>query len=101
MLTLCQPAMPFAFGIEQLEPLKRGVVASIQGRVFRLVADRLAEALRVLDEVEGAVAGDYRRVRVDTHGGHDAWAYAYGGGLRLDPIADGSWVAHLARLAGA
>ncbi len=71
----------------------------IHGRVFGFVAERLDEALVVLDEVEGAVAGDYRRVEVVTHGGHTAWAYAYGGGLRLAPIAGGSWPAHRARSA--
>ncbi|MFN8022725.1 MAG: gamma-glutamylcyclotransferase family protein [Acidimicrobiales bacterium] len=74
-----------------------GSDSRIQGRVFRFVAARLDEALRVLDDVERAVAGDYRRVRVVTDGGHQAWAYAYGGGLELEPIDDGSWVAHLAR----
>lgn len=77
-----------------------GAAAHIEGRVFRLRPERLDDALRVLDEVEGAVAGDYRRVRVTTHAGHHAWAYAYGGGLQLEPIGDGSWVAHLARRAG-
>ena len=38
----------------------------IVGRSFVLVDDRLAEALTVLDEIEGAVAGLYRRVEVVT-----------------------------------
>ena len=71
---------------------------TIVGRVFRLVVDRRDEALARLDEVEGAVTGDYRRVLVDTLAGHRAWAYAYGGGLDLAPIADGSWVVHRTRL---
>lgn len=63
----------------------------IHGRVFTLVAERSAEALALLDEVEGAVAGDYRRVRLVTEGGATAWGYAYGGGLALEPIDTGRW----------
>ncbi len=74
--------------------------AVVHGRVFQFATDRLDEALSVLDEVEGAVAGDYRRVEILTHGGYIAWAYAYGGGLRLAPILDGSWVAHRRRPGG-
>jgi gamma-glutamylcyclotransferase (GGCT)/AIG2-like uncharacterized protein YtfP len=68
----------------------------IQGRAFTLVVDRIDDALATLDEVEGAVVGDYRRVEIVTHGGREAWAYAYGGGLQLAPIAGGSWAAHRA-----
>jgi gamma-glutamylcyclotransferase (GGCT)/AIG2-like uncharacterized protein YtfP len=70
----------------------------IHGRVFRFAEHTLDEALARLDEVEGAVAGDYRRVTVATHGGHETWAYAYGGGLALEPIAGGSWAEHRARI---
>lgn len=63
----------------------------IHGRVFTLRDERADDALALLDEVEGAVAGDYRRVRLVTAGGVHAWAYAYGGGLQLDRIADGRW----------
>ena len=74
-----------------------GVQASvIHGRVFTLVADLVDEALATLDEVEGAVAGDYRRIEIVTHEGRVAWAYAYGGGLTLAPIDGGSWAAHRA-----
>lgn len=68
----------------------------IHGRVFTFVADLIDDALATLDEVEGAVAGDYRRVQIVTHEGRAAWAYAYGGGLTLAPIEGGSWAAHRA-----
>lgn len=71
-------------------------VPVIHGRVFTFVAGLVDEALATLDEVEGAVAGDYRRVEIVTHEGRAAWAYAYGGGLTLAPIEGGSWPAHRA-----
>ena len=70
----------------------------IVGRVMWLRPDDLVAALAHLDDVEGAVAGDYRRVEVVTEAGRTAWAYEYGGGLSVDPIEDGSWLAHLDRL---
>ena len=51
---------------------------TIVGRRFALRADRIDEALVVLDTEESSVAGRYRRVRVTTHAGPDAWAYEYG-----------------------
>ena len=66
----------------------------VAGRVFRLDAARLAEALEVLDEVEDAVLGLYRRVRVVTDGGLDVWTYQYGTGLQLVPIESGDWLSH-------
>jgi gamma-glutamylcyclotransferase (GGCT)/AIG2-like uncharacterized protein YtfP len=65
---------------------------TISGRVFGLHADRTSTALEQLDEIEGAVAGLYRRVTVTTRRGTDAWAYEYGGGLDLRPIDSGSWL---------
>ena len=69
----------------------------ITGRVFELRGDRSGEALARLDELEGAVAGLYRRVEVTTTGGIGAWAYEYGGGLDLVCIEAGSWVDRRAR----
>jgi gamma-glutamylcyclotransferase (GGCT)/AIG2-like uncharacterized protein YtfP len=66
----------------------------VRGQVFQLAAHRLAEALEVLDEVEDAVLGLYRRVRVVTDAGLDVWAYQYGTGLELTPIAGGDWLSH-------
>ena len=63
----------------------------IVGRTFALVGETLDDALARLDEIEGAVAGLYRRTRVVTHRGVTAWAYEYGGGLALERIASGSW----------
>jgi gamma-glutamylcyclotransferase (GGCT)/AIG2-like uncharacterized protein YtfP len=65
---------------------------SISGRTFELRDDGTDEALALLDEVEGAVAGLYRRVAVRTARGIDAWAYEYGGGLGLTTIESGSWL---------
>ncbi len=70
----------------------------IVGEVVELRPDHLDRALAHLDDVEGAVAGDYRRVQVITEAGRTVWAYEYGGGLSVEPIFDGSWLAHLSRL---
>jgi gamma-glutamylcyclotransferase (GGCT)/AIG2-like uncharacterized protein YtfP len=67
---------------------ERGV---IHGRVYRLRRELLDRALAVIDAEESSVAGDYRRVEVTTHRGLAAYAYAYGSGLELAPIADGRW----------
>lgn len=66
-----------------------GVIA---GRVFPLRPVSIDDALAVLDDVEGAVAGLYRRIRIVTAGGVPAHAYEYGGGLELAPIISGSWL---------
>ena len=64
----------------------------IHGTAFAIDPTRLAEAWHVLDEVEGAVAGLYRRVTVRLVDGAVACAYEYGGGLELRPIASGRWI---------
>lgn len=64
---------------------------TIVGTTYRLAVDRLDEALRVLDDEEDTVLGLYRRVDVLTGRGVRAWAYAYGTGLSLTPIASGDW----------
>lgn len=66
--------------------------AGVRGQVFRLDPQRLAEALDVLDDVEDAVLGLYRRVRIVTEDGVEAWAYQNGEGLTLTPIAGGDWL---------
>ena len=68
-----------------------GGPGSIVGRTYRLLPERVDEALALLDRVEGAVDGLYRRVRVTTGRGLTAWAYAYGDGLELTPIPSGDW----------
>ena len=65
---------------------------TVTGMTFALRADVLDRALDILDAVEGAVDGLYRRVRVMTGRGVDAWVYEYGGGLTLTPIPGGSWL---------
>lgn len=72
-----------------------GGTSRILGRSFALLDEALDEALAHLDEVEGAVAGLYRRVELITEAGRTAFAYAYGGGLALEPIAHGSWLRHV------
>lgn len=62
---------------------------TIIGHTFRLHG--VERALEVLDEVEGAVAGLYRRVVVRTRAGVSAWAYEGGVGLALVPIPGGDW----------
>jgi gamma-glutamylcyclotransferase (GGCT)/AIG2-like uncharacterized protein YtfP len=73
-----------------------GGEGTIVGTTFVLTAATADEALEVLDEVEGVVEGEYRRVGVTTGGGIDAWAYEYGGGLdaHLVPIPSGDWFLH-------
>ncbi|MGD9705633.1 MAG: gamma-glutamylcyclotransferase [Acidimicrobiia bacterium] len=64
----------------------------IEGATFALVDSTLSSALQELDEVEGAVAGLYRRTTITTGSGLMAFAYEYGGGLTLAKISSGSWV---------
>ena len=68
-----------------------GGTGRIVGTVFGLHDPE--RALSVLDDVEGGVAGLYRRVAVTTRSGTTVWAYAYGGGLDLVPIEGGCWSA--------
>lgn len=68
--------------------------AMIVGRTFALLEASLTRALEVLDEVEGVVDGEYRRVPVTTESGVRAWVYEGGDGLPLTPIASGDWLAH-------
>ena len=64
---------------------------TIIGRSYRLRADRLAEALAVIDEEESSVEGGYVRIAVTTASGTRAWAYEYGSGLDLTPIEGNDW----------
>jgi gamma-glutamylcyclotransferase (GGCT)/AIG2-like uncharacterized protein YtfP len=66
--------------------------ATICGRTYRMAADRIDEALRVLDAEESSVPGGYTRVAVVTDAGVRAWAYEYGGGLDLVAIPSGDWL---------
>lgn len=69
----------------------------IHGRIYRLNTALLDEGLAVLDEEEETVTGLYRRVRITTGRGVEAWAYAYGDGLDLTPIPSGDWFDRPAR----
>jgi len=64
---------------------------TILGRTYHLRADRLDEALAVIDEEESSVEGRYVRVAVTTAAGTRAWAYEYGSGLDLTPIEGNDW----------
>lgn len=66
----------------------------IHGRTFRLLASSLVDALRVLDEVEGVVDGEYRRIVVTTTAGYQAWSYECGAieGMHLTVLANGDWL---------
>jgi gamma-glutamylcyclotransferase (GGCT)/AIG2-like uncharacterized protein YtfP len=65
---------------------------TIHGRVFTFHTDRLDEALRLLDEVEGAVQDLFRRVAITTAAGLEAWAYEYCGEPQFAKIASGNWL---------
>jgi gamma-glutamylcyclotransferase (GGCT)/AIG2-like uncharacterized protein YtfP len=67
---------------------------TIRGQTFALLEASIERALEVLDEVEGIVDGEYRRVVVRTGRGVTAWAYASGSGLELTPIPSGDWFHH-------
>ena len=68
-------------------------VGVVIGEVFTLDPDRRTAALELLDEVEGAVAGLYHRVRLVTASGCRAFGYQYGGGIeQLSAIAGGDWL---------
>lgn len=72
----------------------RREVTTIAGRTFALLEASAARAIEVLDEVEGVVDGEYRRVPITTASGTRAWVYEFGGGLDLTPIDSGDWLAH-------
>jgi len=67
---------------------------TIHGESFALLESSIEQALALLDEVEDVVGGDYSRVAITTACGLTAWAYAYGAGLALTPIASGDWFQH-------
>ena len=71
-----------------------GKAGKIHGRTYELQVASLERCLTVLDNVEGTVAGMYRRVSITTGHGLTAWSYAYGEGLSLTPIPSGDWLAH-------
>lgn len=65
----------------------------IRGRVYELDDAQLDAALAHLDVVEGAVAGLYRRVVVQTAAGPLAWAYECGDDeLFVRRLLDGDWL---------
>lgn len=64
---------------------------TIVGRTYALLESSVGQALERLDEVEGIVGGQYKRVAITTGRGSPAWAYEYGGGLDLVEIESGNW----------
>ena len=64
----------------------------IHGRIYSLRIDRLAEALDLLDHVEGAVEELFDRVAITTSAGSEAWAYRHSGEARFSEIASGDWL---------
>lgn len=64
----------------------------IVGRTFALLETSRDQAIARLDDIEGAVDGLYARVVVQTDAGFTAYAYEFGGGLDLIPIASGDWL---------
>jgi gamma-glutamylcyclotransferase (GGCT)/AIG2-like uncharacterized protein YtfP len=71
-----------------------GTGGTIRGEVFEIAAARLDACLSHMDEVEGTVAGLYRRLALTTVAGVAVWAYEYGEGLGLTPILSGDWLEH-------
>jgi gamma-glutamylcyclotransferase (GGCT)/AIG2-like uncharacterized protein YtfP len=67
---------------------------TICGHTFALLDASIDRAIELLDEIEGIVDGEYRRVVVRTGRGVTAWAYASGDGLTLTPIPSGDWFQH-------
>ena len=68
-------------------------IGVIHGEVFDLDPVRLDEALRLLDEIEGAVEGLYHRISITTALGRAVYAYQYGGGIEhLTAIPHGRWL---------
>ena len=65
---------------------------TIFGDTFELSSESLHEALELLDEVESAVEGLYKRTQITTDSGKLVWAYQYGEGLALTPIPSGDWL---------
>jgi gamma-glutamylcyclotransferase (GGCT)/AIG2-like uncharacterized protein YtfP len=65
----------------------------IVGRTFGLLEASIERCLEILDLEEETADGRYRRVRVQTRRGLDAWAYEYGEGYGLTPIASYDWFA--------
>jgi len=74
--------------------LTAGASSMIVGNTFALLETSLVRSLEVLDDVEGVVDGDYRRVAITTESGVRAWVYEGGGGLPLTPIPSGDWLGH-------
>ena len=66
--------------------------ATVVGQTYALLSESIDRCLEVLDEVEGIVGGEYRRVLVETERGVTAWAYEYGDGLDLVEIDSGDWL---------
>jgi len=67
----------------------------IHGRRVTIDRDVLEDCLEMLDKIEGAEAGFYSRLVVDTEADVSAWSYQYGYGLdTLTPIPSGSWLHH-------
>ena len=64
---------------------------TIHGRTYPLQATSIDRCLAVIDREEDTVRGLYRRVAITTGRGVRAWAYEYGNGLELTPIASGDW----------
>ena len=63
----------------------------IHGEAFELRPGRAGEALRVIDQVEGGVEGDYHRVDVRTSTGLPVWTYQFGGSTDGLLDLDGRW----------
>jgi gamma-glutamylcyclotransferase (GGCT)/AIG2-like uncharacterized protein YtfP len=71
-----------------------GHCSPVIGRTFALLEHSMGQAFELLDAEEDLDLGLYCRDMVVTGRGITAWAYRYGGGMDLSPIASGDWLAH-------
>lgn len=73
----------------------RTIENRILGMRVTLDRDVLDDCLEMLDELESAVTGLYRRLVIETDSGQHAWSYQYGWGIDdMIAIRSGSWVQH-------
>jgi gamma-glutamylcyclotransferase (GGCT)/AIG2-like uncharacterized protein YtfP len=70
-----------------------GSIGCVSGIRFNIYDHLLEKTLDLLDEIEGAVDGDYRRVQVLTDKGFQVFAYEFGQSCKeLTQIQSGNWL---------
>ena len=70
-----------------------GLTGCISGIRFNIYDHLIEQTLELLDEIEGAVDGDYRRVQLLTDKGFQVFAYEFGQNWKeLTLIQGGNWL---------